>query len=112
MIRRDKHHLKAGHTLTVTVVDATANISDPAGVIAAQRITNSAALVLGPYLIDRSFDLQHTGNATVAIAEADVAANIPSADQATMLDAIPIADQNDSETVWNDAGVLKVSSAP
>lgn len=29
-----------------------------------------------------------------------------------LLSAIPTADQNDSETIWNDGGVLKVSSAP
>lgn len=33
-------------------------------------------------------------------------------DIVTLINAIPTADQNDSETIWNDGGVLKVSSAP
>lgn len=43
----------------------------------------------------------------------------PSGSQATdraallaLLSAIPESDQTDSVTVWNDSGVLKVSSAP
>ena len=32
-------------------------------------------------------------------------------DVAKVVAAIPTTDQNDSETIWNDNGVLKVSSA-
>lgn len=34
------------------------------------------------------------------------------ADVVALIAAIPTTDQNDSVTIWNDEGVLKVSSAP
>jgi hypothetical protein len=104
------HHLPAGHTLTVSIFDGAGYVQQVQDPTIGQRVTNAAAVVYGPYMLDRSFTTQ--GAVSVVIAEADIAANIPSTAQAAMLDAIPTADQDDSATVWNDGGVLKVSTAP
>lgn len=104
------HILPAGHTLTVSIFDGTGSIRQVEDPTIGQIVTNAASVVYGPYMLQRSFETQ--GAVTVVIAEADIAANIPSAAQAAMLDAIPTTDQDDSATVWNDGGVLKVSTAP
>jgi hypothetical protein len=104
-----QHHLKSGHTLTATVVDGNGYVRDARNQANGGIITNSSPKVFGPYFSDHLFETQ--GIVTVTIAEADSAANIPSAGQKALLDAIPEADQEDSETVWNDEGTLKVSGA-
>lgn len=43
---------------------------------------------------------------TVSGQSADITAAL------ALIAAIPVTDQDDSETIWNDEGVLKVSSAP
>lgn len=104
--------LPAGHTLTVSVVDGSAHVQQIESASIAALVTNAASAVFGPYLLPRNFRVQDGGNVTVVIAEADVAARIPSADQKALLDNIPTADAQDSVTVWNDEGALKVSTAP
>lgn len=101
------HKLKPGHTITVTKNHNVGHIRQVQDPTIGAVITGSHAF--GPYALERDFLVQ--GDATVTIAEADLTANIPSAAQAAMLDAIPAADQEDSATVWNDEGVLKVSGA-
>lgn len=111
-VQSDQHQLPASHTLTVSVVDGKAYARQVEDSTISALVTNAAAVVFGPYLLDRSFIVQHQGNATAVIAEADVSANIPSADQKALLDGIPTEDAGDGVTIWNDAGVLKVSTAP
>lgn len=103
------HSLPAGHTLTATVVDGSGYVRQVESAAIGGIVTNSAAAVYGPYSLPRTFTV--TNNVRVVIAEADTAANIPSTAQAAMLDAIPTADVEDSATVWNDEGVLKVSTS-
>lgn len=101
------YRLKPGHTITATKVNNDGFITQVQDESVRGAVTSS--LSFGPYLLERDFIVQ--GDVSVVIAEADIAANIPSTDQAAMLDAIPAADAEDSVTVWNDAGVLKVSGA-
>lgn len=103
------HTLPAGHTLTATVVDGKGFVRRLDNPAIGGLLTNAAPAVYGPYLAPHAFEVQ--GAVTVTIAEASTLDNVPSAAQAAMLDAIPTADQEDSATVWNDEGVLKVSTA-
>jgi hypothetical protein len=112
MVTNSHYALAAGHTLTVTVIDGTAHVQQIESASIAALVTNAAPQVFGPYALSRTFRVQERPGVTVAIAESDLTANIPSTAQAAMLDAIPTADQDDSATVWNDAGALKVSTAP
>lgn len=112
MVTNTNYPLPAGHTLTVSVVDGKAHVEMVGNPSVAALVTNAGASVFGPYMVAHTFRVQQSGNATVAIAEADPTANIPSSAQAAILDAIPTADAEDGVTVWNDEGVLKVSSAP
>jgi hypothetical protein len=103
------HTLPAGHTLTATVVDGSGYVRQVEDPSIGGRVTNAAAAVYGPYVIPKTFEAQ---NVAVAIAEADFAANVPSAGQKAMLDAIPTTDPaDDGVTIWNDEGVLKTSGA-
>lgn len=103
------YKLKPGHTITASAArNGVGHIRQVQDETVASRITTSA-VTYGPYMLERDFIVQ--GDVAVTMAEADIAANIPSAAQAAMLDAIPAADQEDSATVWNDEGVLKVSTA-
>lgn len=101
--------LPAGHTLTATIFDGSGYVRRIDNPTIGGRLTNAAEAVYGPYLAPHTFEVQ--GEVTVVIAEADTLDNVPSAAQAAMLDAIPSTDQEDSATVWNDEGTLKVSSA-
>jgi hypothetical protein len=112
VVTNTNYPVPAGHTIAVSVVDGSAHVEQVENSSISARVTNSAPASFGPYLLPRTFRVQAGLNATVTIAEADIAANIPSTAQAAMLDAIPTADQEDSSTVWNDEGVLKVSTAP
>jgi hypothetical protein len=94
------HVLRAGHLLTVSVVDGSAHIRQVEDPSIAAIVTNSAARSFGPYFLDRSFVVK--GVASVVISEADKSA---------LLNNIPTTDQEDSVTVWNDGGVLKVSTS-
>lgn len=78
--------------------------------VIAALVTNASPQVFGPYAIPHNFIVQDHRNTSVAIAAADFAADVPSAAQAALLDAIPSADQEDGATVWNDDGTLKVST--
>jgi|TARA_A100001391_G_scaffold190679_1_gene163515 hypothetical protein len=111
MITNMNHHVPAGHTITVSVVDGSAHVEQVESPAVAALVTNAAAQTFGPYMLDRTFRVQERAGVTVTVSEADIAANIPSADQAATLDAIPTTDQEDSATVWSDEGVLKVSGA-
>lgn len=102
--------LPAWHTLTATVVDGKGSVRQANDPTVGANITNAGASVFGPYMNSRVFNA--TSNVTVVIAESTALANIPSTAQAALLDAIPIVDQDDSVSVWNDAGALKVSTAP
>lgn len=55
--------------------------------------------------------LQVDDGATVTAAGTDYTGQ-EFADILAVVNAIPTSDQNDSVTIWNDGGVLKVSSAP
>lgn len=103
------HTLPAGHTLTASIFDGAGYVRRLDNPFIGGRLTNAAPAVYGPYLAAHNFEVQ--GEVTVVIAEAATLNNVPSVAQAAMLDAIPAADQEDSETVWNDEGTLKVSSA-
>lgn len=48
---------------------------------------------------------------TKIVVESGGQLEIAGVDQAAILAAIPISDQEDSETVWNDNGTLKVSGS-
>lgn len=104
MTARSAYHLPAAHTLAVTALVGV--------VITEQRQDSTVRAVgsatFGPYLLDRDFIVH--GDATVVIAESTGAA--VSAAQKAALDGIPAEDAEDGETVWNDDGSLKVSSAP
>lgn len=111
MVLDKLYPLAAGHTLTVTVLGGVAHVQQLENASIAASVTTTQTF--GPYALDRTFRVQEGGNAvSVEIAESDLIANIPSTAQAAMLDAIPAADQDDSSTIWNDGGVLKVSTAP
>lgn len=101
--------LPAGHILTASIFDGSGYVRRIDNPLIGGLLTNAAAAVYGPYLAAHTFEVQ--GDVTVAITEADTLDNVPSAAQAAMLDAIPATDQEDSATVWNDEGTLKVSSA-
>jgi len=102
------YNLKPGHVLTVTSGGGTVHVKQVQSDTVGGFVTTT--LAFGPYALERDFTVW--GNASVAVTESDLVANIPSTAQAAMLDAIPAADQDDSSTIWNDAGVLKVSTAP
>lgn len=102
------YKLKPGHVLTVTNAGGTVHVKQVQDATVGGFVTTSTAF--GPYALERDFNIW--GDHTAAITESDLTANIPSVAQAAMLDAIPAADQDDSATIWNDAGVLKVSTAP
>lgn len=104
------HVLPAGHTITATIVDGSGYIRQVENPAIGRRVTNAAAVVFGPYLLDRTFTTQ--GALTVVIAEADIAANVPTSEQKALLNNIPSTDQEDAASVWNDEGALKVSTAP
>lgn len=53
-----------------------------------------------------------TSGAMTLAGSLTIGAEAISESDAAVLNSIPTADQNDSETIWNDGGVLKVSSAP
>jgi hypothetical protein len=100
--------VKPGYTITVVKGQQTGHIRQVQSEAIGAVITGTHSF--GPYALERDFIVQ--GDATVTIAESDLTANIPSTAQAAFLDAIPSADADDSATIWNDAGVLKVSTAP
>jgi hypothetical protein len=104
------HVVPAGHTITASIVDGSGYIRQVENPAIGRRVTNAAAAVFGPYVVPRQFTTQ--GALSVTIAEADFAANVPTADQKALLDNIPTADQEDASSVWNDEGALKVSTAP
>jgi len=104
---RSIFHLPAAHTLTVTPVHGAVTVRRLDGGIASANITS--ATVYGPYMIDRDFSVTG-GPCTGVIAESDGLAAINAA--VDIVEAIPATDQDDSATVWNDSGVLKVSTAP
>jgi len=107
----ESHHiLPIGWTLTASVVDGSGYIRRADNPAIGGIVTNAAPVVYGPYLTERTFEVQ--GEVTVVIAEASILDNVPSAAQAAMLDAIPTTDPaDDGVTVWNDDGVLKTSGA-
>jgi hypothetical protein len=100
--------LPAGHTLTVSVVDGKAHVRQLEDFSIGALVTNDAPAVFGPYGLPRNFRVQDDGNASAVVAEADT---LPSALQKAALDAIPTVDAEDGVTVWDDAGVLKVSTS-
>ena len=105
----NSYHLPAGYSLTVSAIDGKVFVRQVEDDTIAAAVTNAAAQVFGPYLYDRNFIVQDTGNvAGVVIA---VENTLPSVAQKALLDAIPTADQTDGVTIWNDAGVLKVSTS-
>lgn len=102
------YKVAAGHTITVAKVNNTGHVRQVQDPTIGAVVTSSHAF--GPYALSRDFIVQ--GDVSVVIAESDLTANIPSTAQAAILDAIPAVDQADSVSVWNDEGVLKVSTAP
>jgi hypothetical protein len=105
MFPRSLFTLPASHTLTVTPVHGAIRVVRMDGGLAA-NIT--VATVYGPYAVAREFEV--VGQCTGVIAESDGLTAINAA--VDIIEAIPATDQDDSATVWNDAGVLKVSTAP
>lgn len=93
------HHVPAGHTITVTIVDGTGFARQSENPAIAGIVSNANPQTFGPYPFDRGFVVQ--GNVSVSIAESDFAElirDIPTVDPA-----------DDGVSVWNDSGVLKVS---
>lgn len=104
-----RYQVPVGHKITVAVVDGSAHIRQDQDSSVASLVTNANTVSFGPYFLPRSFVVQESGNATVTVAESDIVANVPSTAQKAVLDGIPVTDQQDSVSVWNDEGVLKVS---
>jgi hypothetical protein len=100
------HSLPSGHTLTVTPTHGGVTVRRTDGAVS-QNIT--VATAFGPYMVDREF-LVSGGRASIVVAASDNLAAINAA--VAVVTGIPTADQDDSSTIFNDAGVLKVSTAP
>jgi hypothetical protein len=97
--------LPPGKTLTLTPIHG------PVYVLAASAgvgASISSSTTYGPFLNEHTFEAR--GRATGVVSASEPLAGIQSA--ADIVEAIPVEDQDDSSTVWNDEGVLKVSSAP
>lgn len=99
---RSLFKLPAAHTLTVTPLHGAVVVRRLDGGLAAASV--SSATVYGPYMIEREFEV--IGRASGVIAEDDRSSVID------VVEVIPTTDQNDSSTIFNDGGVLKVSTAP
>lgn len=104
-MRASLYTLPPASTLTITPTHgAVFVISASAGVGA----SISSATTYGPYLVEHEFEVRRRN--TGVIATSDPLAALQSATD--IVEAIPATDQTDSVTVWNDEGVLKVSTAP
>ena len=107
---RSTYSLPVGHTLTATIFDGSGYVRRLDDSTVGGRLTNAASAVYGPYLAPHVFEVQ--GDVNVAIAEVDILGNVPTTDQATLLDNIPETDPaDDGVSVWNDSGALKTSGA-
>lgn len=98
----------AGHTFSVSVLDGLAHVTQVEDPTVKARVVQGSPAAFGPYSVAKSFMVQDPNSgATVTVAEA---ANALSAAQAALVAGIPTADQEDSVSVYSDAGVLKVST--
>ena len=102
------HELPAAYVMTVSVTGGTAHARRADDATVGGIASVGSNVTFGPYQIDRKVVV--TGVANVAVAASDTAAATASA--VAIIAAIPATDQEDSATVWNDVGVLKVSTAP
>jgi hypothetical protein len=97
--------LPPGKTLTITPSHGPVYVLAPSVSIGASV---SSVTTYGPYFNEALFEVR--GRATGTFANVEPLADIQAA--ADIVDAVPAEDQSDSVTVWNDEGVLKVSTAP
>lgn len=95
--------MPAGQVATIAARNGSGHVRREDDATIGAIINETTPATFGPYAQARNFVL--SGDATVTIADA-------ATDAAAIVAAVPVADQDDSVTVWNNAGVLQTSTAP
>jgi hypothetical protein len=74
---------------------------------------NTRILNSGTEVTDHAQEVNYTGDIEATLSGSTVSVNLTSSASAAIgiISDIPTADAEDGETIWNDGGVLKVSSS-